>query len=910
MTAGGSFLIPTLFLHFVITLLERPQSAWILRTAYACSALFALLSFTPLMVQSPAPKLYLNNFFSPGPLYLAGVVFFVSAISLGHYWLYRKFASSTGQTKNQYAYLFWSSAAGYIGGAANFLLVFSIDVPLLNPWGTYAVPLYVAATSYAIIRHRLMDITVVIHKGLAYGLLLAAVLIPVSLTIVISERVTPHSIPPLLAGAFILGCGFWVFLKRTQAVTHVTFSLICLAMSIWLFGFFMAYSSDSRAEASLWGKCVHVGVVYLPALFYHFSASLLRNRFGHRLIASNYFISTIFLLLIPTPYLIDGDYSYFWGYYPKAGLLHPLFLTYFGSICGLGLFRIFQGYEAALSAGFADAAQLKMVFWAFVIGYAASADFAQSYGLAWYPFGGLLAGACVTLAGYALTRYEAEDSALLPAQPQVVSYLKALGLVPFYLAVLLLIKLFTGATHYLLAGVLLATFMAFAGVLAGIQKRMEKGIERVLFRRRYDAYETLTEFSKAMVSILDLNALHSTIMATLSHVLEIEHMTVFLLDKDKAQYALAASHGRDAEKLASVRLPASEQLPYYLNKTRTIVVTDELARHPDAPNLSPVLDTLRLLQAEVCLPLINKDRLVGFFNLGPRAHRNLYSDPEIHLLTTLAQNAAVALDNAMLYEDLRRSQMLMRRTDRLRSLETIAGGFAHEIRNPLTSIKTFVQLAPERKHDEEFVGQFNQVVMDDVYRIERLIQEILDYSRYMEPKFAEEDLNEIVASCLYFVDVKAESKNIRIEKALPRHLPSVMLDRQQLKQVLLNLLLNAMEAMGDLGGVLSVKTRRLARPGDGWVQIEVRDSGPGIPPGDLEHIFDPFYTTKHQSGEREGTGLGLTIVHQIVQEHHGYIEVESQPGRGTTFLINLPVTQLQTTATRESSAHEKARSAG
>ncbi|MES4784485.1 MAG: histidine kinase, partial [Nitrospiraceae bacterium] len=92
------------------------------------------------------------------------------------------------------------------------------------------------------------------------------------------------------------------------------------------------------------------------------------------------------------------------------------------------------------------------------------------------------------------------------------------------------------------------------------------------------------------------------------------------------------------------------------------------------------------MESEVCLPLVNKDHLIGFINLGPRKNESMYSEEDLNLLTTLAQNAAVALDNAILYADLKRSQILMRRTDRLRSLETIAGGFAHEIRNPLTSI--------------------------------------------------------------------------------------------------------------------------------------------------------------------------------------------------------------------------------
>src|SRR5581483_3044947 len=303
----------------------------------------------------------------------------------------------------------------------------------------------------------------------------------------------------------------------------------------------------------------------------------------------------------------------------------------------------------------------------------------------------------------------------------------------------------------------------------------------------------------------------------------------------------------------------------------------------------PVVDNLEALESEVCIPLVNKDRLVGFCNLGCRDDFQMFSAENLNLLTTLAQNAAIAIDNAMLYEDLKRSQALMRRTDRLRSLEIIAGGFAHEIRNPLTSIKTFIQLAPERKDDQEFIDHFSKIVSEDVDRIERLIQEILDYARYMEPKFTEEDLNDVVTSCLYFIEVKADSKSVTIKKDLAVELPHVLLDRQQIKQVLLNLFLNAMDAMAETGGSLTVRTHRLLKgSNDPWVQIEIADTGTGIAAADLEHIFDPFFTTKHESGEREGTGLGLTIVHQIIQEHHGYIEVDSVVGKGTTFFVNLP----------------------
>jgi signal transduction histidine kinase len=142
---------------------------------------------------------------------------------------------------------------------------------------------------------------------------------------------------------------------------------------------------------------------------------------------------------------------------------------------------------------------------------------------------------------------------------------------------------------------------------------------------------------------------------------------------------------------------------------------------------------------------------------------------------------------------------------------------------------------------------------------------------------------------LYFIEVKADSRGIKIEKELASDLPRVMLDRQQIKQVFLNLFLNALDAMGEEGGMLRVRTRKLIKPGGNqWVQIETEDTGHGIQESNLEHIFDPFFTTKHESGEHEGTGLGLTIVHQIIQEHHGDIQVKSTVGTGTAFLVNLP----------------------
>jgi signal transduction histidine kinase len=150
-------------------------------------------------------------------------------------------------------------------------------------------------------------------------------------------------------------------------------------------------------------------------------------------------------------------------------------------------------------------------------------------------------------------------------------------------------------------------------------------------------------------------------------------------------------------------------------------------------------------------------------------------------------------------------------------------------------------------------------------------------------------LNNIVTSCLQFIEVKADKLDISIAKHLAEDLPPMLVDRQQIKQVMMNLAMNAMDAMAKTGGRLTVTTRRVVRlDKSGWVQIEVADTGCGITPEDLPHVFDPFFTTKHESTEHVGTGLGLSIVHQIIQEHGGTVEARSTVGKGTSFLITLP----------------------
>jgi signal transduction histidine kinase len=719
----------------------------------------------------------------------------------------------------------------------------------------------------------------------------------------------PFALSGLLTGITSLAFGYFVYLKEKTRLLNRLWFIFTTSVAVWgLGGMWIGLAADPTTALWAWRLAFACGVVWIPILFYHFVCVFgeLQRR---RLLLINYATGLGLFPLFFTDLMFPGVRLAFPAfYYSRPGLLFPAFFIWWAGLVVVAHYELLKEHNRVSGQ---RRNQIRYFFLATAVGYSGgSLDYLPIFGIDIYPYGNFAVVLYPAIMTYPILRYRLMDITVAMEKGLMFLLLAIIVAVPSYPLLLILQKAYFGAVSLPFSMALLCLFTVMFLAVSRLKVETQGAIVRTLFKARHDMYETLSAFSQALVTILDLRSLTEEIVRTLTNVIGIKTVSLYLFDQEKDVYVLAASHGLGTDQVSAMKRTAGEGLPYHLEYSREILVREELEKAA-APETRAIVTTLAEMHSEVCIPLVNKDRLIGFCNLGARRDAGMYSAEDLNLLTTLARNAAIALDNARLYEDLRRSQILMQRTDRLRSLETVAGGFAHEVRNPLTSIKTFVQLAPTRTDDQEFMGAFSKVVAEDVSRIERLIQEILDYARYMEPRFAEEDLNDVVASCLYFVEVKADSKAIVMEKGLAGDLPAVSLDRQQIKQVLLNLLLNAMDAMGDGGGRLTVRTHRLVKPnGDVWVQIEVADTGSGIAATDLEHIFDPFYTTKHESGEREGTGLGLSIVHQIIQEHRGYIEVESTVGRGTTFFVNLPIDPRKSGRTTGQREHEKANTLG
>jgi signal transduction histidine kinase len=418
-----------------------------------------------------------------------------------------------------------------------------------------------------------------------------------------------------------------------------------------------------------------------------------------------------------------------------------------------------------------------------------------------------------------------------------------------------------------------------------IKAQTEKAVEQLLFKGRYDYRETLGKFSKAMVSILDLQSLSKKIIETITQTMGVEKASLFLVNEEKGGYSLFES--KNIKMTASTsQLPKDDPLPRYLQKIGEIIIREELGKGVNIPELNEVIKKMSLLEAEVSIPLVWKGQLIGMVNLSHKFNKDIYSHEDIELLSTLANQTAIAVENARLYEDLKRSKSYIRRADRLASLGTLTAGLAHEIRNPLVAIKTFTQLLPDRLDDEEFREEFLKIASGEVDRISLLVNELLDFARPSDPKLELENINTLLDGMILLVSTETKKKQINVIKNFASDLPTVQIDREQIKQVFLNILLNAIGATSENGQIM-VKTKSFMKPGgEPYVQIEFADTGCGIPEEHLEEIFNPFFTTKST-----GSGLGLSISNQIVQDHRGYIDVESQLDKGSSFFINLPVNQ-------------------
>ena len=441
-----------------------------------------------------------------------------------------------------------------------------------------------------------------------------------------------------------------------------------------------------------------------------------------------------------------------------------------------------------------------------------------------------------------------------------------------------------------------------------LREKVEEWVVATLFHERYELVQGLEKLRDRTGNVIDPAGLAAVVLDGLVETRRVTHCSLWLLADDRPGYRLldfrgpppapflepatarallaASSSGQKAillenidRRVAELRAllpPGPAEHESRSGRGAPAAIAEELRRLSDARGV------MATMKAGIAMPLLAGAGIVGFLDCWDERVTEAFASDEIAALLEVADRCALVIENSKLYQQ-------MKEKDRLAALGEMSAGLAHEIRNPLAAIKGAVQyLDPQKLPPED--REFLEIMIEEVNRLNGVVTQFLDYSRPLKPSMAPSSVNEVVEKTFKLLQAQVP-ENVAVELELADWLPRVQADAEQLKQVFLNLALNAFQAMPG-GGRLHVSTRVARDELAFWregsrradvVEIRFRDTGPGIPDDARESIFVPFYTTKEK-----GTGLGLAICQRIVKAHQGSIVVRSPVGAGAELLISLP----------------------
>jgi len=740
-------------------------------------------------------------------------------------------------------------------------------------------------------------------------------------------RINPHAIPNLISAIFSIGIGIFVFTKNKRSRVYTSFLLLTVAVFIWQLGTFLLLLVTEPKQALFWCRFVYIGAIFIPVTTFHFVTTFLGSKKQEKYVFLSYILGVlIFLPLSRTKYFLPSVYRYFWGYWFKAGLLHPLFLLFFAVLMLTSFYNLSLGVKRGKLP--IERVRRKYLFIALLIGYVGAVDYFPNYGIGVYPFGHLAVIVCVLTIAYAIITYRLMDIAVVVTRGGVLA-----GTYAFIIGVPALVASVGRLWLVAIMGRLwwvppLGLFAGLALVGPFVALFLIRRIEAKQRERELRAEEHLERTAQGMIEIDSVDKLVKLIPRYLTkfyyaHLdVVITHATIFLHDRDRREYVLKSTAG--IRRISLDRALPEEENPFYtwFKKIVPLIIEKKFVKRRELdvlqredidfwlkeerllrlgdyikPSLMELKKLMAELRAVLCVPSFYQEGLLGFLILGEK-EKGLFSVRELGLFFRLARYAALAIRSAQLSQDLQKAYASVAQSDRLSSMGQLAASFAHEINNPVAIIIAGIELSLRAMRDDlakaqtleekekviKYAEDKLEKIKDEAFRISRIIGRIMGYVRASTDDFGSLSLNDLVEATLGLVEHPIRQRQINVVKEIPEDLPRIRGIAGELQEVFLNLFNNALEAMeGKPSGAIGVSAKVVGDNPE-TVEIKVSDTGCGIPPENLRKIFDFLFTTKLQ-----GTGVGLSVVYDTIKKHDGSIGVESEAGKGTTFTIRLPL---------------------
>lgn len=702
----------------------------------------------------------------------------------------------------------------------------------------------------------------------------------------------PHSLPCFISGVLIMAESIFVFFQNRKSPPHYTFAFATFSAGVWLTGIGFMYCSLYEPVASVWAKYYSwLGIIFITPGVYFFSTAW-ESAPSRKRIAFIYLIAAVgiifYILSISTDYFIRGAWHYSWGFYPKGGILEAPFLIWFCVLMILSFrnfIRIHKKEQILIRKK-----QTKLIIIAFTFGFIGIWDFAGNFGIPLYPIGGPFAMAFSTVMGYAIVNYKLMEIETAIHKTIAWFFTSAALVAPlaalFYFSRAWYAKLNPlGMWGYF--GAVLLCFMFFI-------KEFQPKIDNFFQKGKVYLDAVLNKFTEELIHIRNLEDVINKIANTIRDAIYVNSV-VILLYNEKAKKLVAVSAPTNSIK-ANIEIDSEDSFLKWLSKNDRILNCKFIEIDPRYELIRAQAEAyFKNLEADICIPLILNEKLIGTINLPQKANFKHFTALDYQFLARLKNQSTIAISNSLVYdrveelvkirtEELVLAQKQLVQAEKLATVGTLAGGVAHEINNPLAAILANAQMmliSAQNKDDKESL----QLIEEAAKRCRNIVQKLMVYSRkpLTGREVAKVDLNDALNNVNSFLGYQLTQENIKVD-IKSQNAPFMAEGCQnELEQVFINLFLNSKDAIKKIkkSGVINVSISKTKDK----IIIKIKDEGCGIPKENISKIFDPFFTTKDVG---KGTGLGLSICQGIIEQHKGAISVDSQEGFGATFTVILP----------------------
>ena len=702
------------------------------------------------------------------------------------------------------------------------------------------------------------------------------------------------AIPPLIIAILVGTIGLFVYSKNYKSSINTIFVLLCLSATWWLSFYSAMYLSRDPGKALFWARIGFIGIVFIPVFSYHFIVAFLKVKKQYPVVYLAYILTIPAIIFSRSRFIYKDISIHSWGYYPVAGPYYIIYLLMYGLLLSYGVWGLFKQLKMREFSEL-EHKQIRYLVVAFGISIFGIVDYIAKYPMfPFYPFGYLCAFMFISIIAYAIVRHKLMDIEVIIKKTLVFAGLLASVFTMLVLPTLLFQEYIlrnAGMTGRLIG-------LTVSGIIIILtMRRIENFLinitDKYLFQKKYDYKELLKTFTAEVLTVLDLTKLVDLTVDKLVDIIKLSSSAVLLFNEERQEFRVVASRNI---KDTSVTLLRPDGVVAFLDQTHGYILVKDLQEKklsiPDS-----VQDIINKLNAELIIPMILQEKVMGILSLGKKKSDEDYTQDDLDILLPLARTLAIAISNAELFDELGKTQAEAAQKEKMAVIGTLSAGINHEICNPLGiargQCEAFLLNIKDglykNKSTEELLEKSKDIMAKVIKETDRATAITKKLSGFAKPAKGEAELVNIdkeVDEVIGLVNYELKLEKIEVEKRISENLPNILVDKKQFQEVLFNLIRNAGQAIGEKG-----KITVWAREEAGKVFIDIQDTGSGIAEEKIKELFNPFFTTKDPG---KGTGLGLFIVRQVVEKNGGRIYLKkTKVGEGTTFTVEFSLASKQ-----------------